>query len=37
MKIDLQHILNEVVKIARRTGEFIRHEGENFDASKIQE
>lgn len=37
MKINLQHTLNEVVKIARRTGEFIRHEGENFDASKIQE
>jgi myo-inositol-1(or 4)-monophosphatase len=37
MKIDLQHTLNEVVKIARRTGEFIRHEGENFDRSKIQE
>jgi len=37
MKIDLQHTLNEVVKIARRTGEFIRHEGEKFDPSKIQE
>lgn len=37
MKIDLQHTLNEVVKIARRTGEFIRHEGQNFDRSKIQE
>ena len=37
MKIDLQHTLNEVIKIARRTGEFIRHEGENFDRSKIQE
>ncbi len=37
MKIDLQHTLNEVVKIARRTGEFIRHEGAHFDRSKIQE
>ena len=37
MKIDLQHTLNEVVKIARRTGEFIRHEGLKFDRSKIQE
>jgi myo-inositol-1(or 4)-monophosphatase len=37
MKIDLQHTLNEVVKIARRAGEFIRHEGANFDRSKIRE
>ena len=37
MSIDLQHTLNEVVKIARRTGEFIRHEGKNFDKSKIEE
>lgn len=37
MKIDLQHTLNEVVKIAKRTGEFIRHEGLKFDRSKIQE
>jgi len=37
MKIDLQHILNEVIKIAKRTGQFIRHEGENFDRTKIQE
>lgn len=37
MSIDLQHTLNEVVKIARRAGEFIRHEGERFDRSKIQE
>lgn len=37
MKIDLSHTLNEVVKIARRTGEFIRHEGQKFDRSKIQE
>ncbi len=35
--IDKDHVLNEVVKIARRTGEFIRHEGENFDRSKIEE
>ncbi len=37
MKIDLQHTLNEAVKIARRTGEFIRHEGMKFDRTKIQE
>ncbi len=37
MSIDLQHTLNEVVKIARRTGEFIRHEGQKFDRSHIQE
>jgi myo-inositol-1(or 4)-monophosphatase len=37
MNIDLQHTLNEVVKIARRTGEFIRHEGQRFDRTKIQE
>lgn len=37
MKIDLQHTLNEVVKIAKRAGEFIRHEGLKFDRSKIQE
>jgi myo-inositol-1(or 4)-monophosphatase len=37
MNIDLQHTLNEVVKIARRTGEFIRHEGQQFDRTKIQE
>lgn len=37
MEIDLQHTLNEVVKIARRTGEFIRHEGARFDRSKIEE
>ena len=37
MEIDLQHVLNEVIKIARRTGEFIRHEGRNFDKSKIEE
>lgn len=37
MKIDLQHTLNEVIKIARRAGEFIRHEGQSFDPSKIQE
>ena len=37
MKIDLQHTLNEVIKIATRTGEFIRHEGQKFDRLKIQE
>ena len=37
MKIELQHTLNEVVKIARRAGEFIRHEGQSFDRSKIEE
>ena len=37
MNIDLQHTLNEVVKIAQRTGAFIRHEGKNFDRSKIEE
>ncbi len=37
MNIDLQHTLNEVVKIAKRAGEFIRHEGLRFDRSKIQE
>jgi len=37
MNIDLQHTLNEVVKIAQRTGAFIRHEGKQFDRSKIQE
>jgi len=37
MNIDLQHTLNEVVKIARRAGEFIRHEGQSFDRSKIEE
>lgn len=37
MKIDLEHTLNEVVKIAKRAGEFIRHEGQKFDRSKIQE
>jgi len=37
MSIDLQHTLNEVVKIAKRAGAFIRHEGEHFDRSKIEE
>lgn len=37
MKIDLQHTVNEVVKIAMKAGEFIRHEGQKFDKSKIQE
>ena len=37
MKLDLQHIANEVIKIAQRTGEFIRFEGQKFDRSKIQE
>lgn len=37
MKIDKEHILNEVIKIASKAGEFIRHEGANFDRSKIQE
>ncbi len=37
MNIDLQHTLNEVVKIAIKAGEFIRHEGQKFDSSKIQE
>ena len=37
MNIDLQHITNEVIKIAQRTGEFIRFEGQKFDRSKIQE
>jgi len=37
MSIDLQHTLNEVIKIARRTGEFIRHEGQKFDRAHIQE
>ena len=37
MSLDLQHLTNEVVKIARRTGAFIRHEGSRFDKSKIQE
>ncbi|MCG8308022.1 MAG: inositol monophosphatase [Cytophagales bacterium] len=37
MEVDLQHTLNEVVKIARRAGEFIRHEGEKFDRSNIVE
>ncbi len=37
MSIDLQHTVNETIKIARRTGEFIRHEGKHFDKSKIEE
>ena len=37
MKINLEHTLNEVIKIAKRAGEFIRHEGQQFDRSKIQE
>lgn len=37
MKLDLQHTLNEVVKIARRAGDFIRHEGQTFNRSKIEE
>jgi len=37
MEIDLQHVLNEVIKIAQRTGQFIRHEGQNFDLAKIEE
>jgi myo-inositol-1(or 4)-monophosphatase len=37
MSIDLHHTLNEVVKIAKRAGEFIRHEGEHFDKSDIEE
>jgi len=37
MQIDKGHILNEVIKIATKAGEFIRHEGANFDRSKIQE
>jgi len=35
--IDKDHVLNEVIKIARRAGEFIRHEGINFDRTKIEE
>jgi len=37
MKIDLPHILNETVKIARRAGEFIRYEGKRFDLKDIEE
>ncbi|MCK5280554.1 MAG: inositol monophosphatase [Cyclobacteriaceae bacterium] len=37
MKINLEHTINEVIKIAKRAGEFIRHEGQQFDRSKIQE
>ncbi len=37
MKIDLEHTLNEVIKIARRTGDYIRHESHRFDHSKIEE
>jgi myo-inositol-1(or 4)-monophosphatase len=37
MKLDRQHTLNEVVKIARRAGDFIRHEGQTFDRLKIKE
>ena len=36
-KLDKQHVLNEVIKIARRAGEFIRHEGKNFAPEKIEE
>ncbi len=35
--IDKDHVLNEVIKIAQRAGQFIRHEGENFDRAKIKE
>jgi myo-inositol-1(or 4)-monophosphatase len=37
MKPDLEHLLNEVIKIARRTGEYIRHEGHRFDVADIEE
>ena len=37
MEIDLEHTLNEVIKIARRTGDYIRHESRRFDLSKIEE
>lgn len=36
-QIDKNHVLNEVVKIARRAGEFIRHEGMDFNRNRIEE
>lgn len=36
-QIDKNHVLNEVIKIARRAGDFIRHEGAHFDRTKIEE
>jgi myo-inositol-1(or 4)-monophosphatase len=36
MKPDLEHMLNEVIKIARRTGEYIRYEGNRFNRDKIE-
>lgn len=37
MKPNLEHILNEVIKIARRTGDYIRHESQRFNQSDIEE
>lgn len=34
--IDINHILNETIKIAQRAGAFIKHEAMHFDASKIE-
>ncbi len=36
-KPDINHILNETIKIAQRAGAYIRHEGANFNKSMIQE
>ena len=36
MALDLEHMLNEVIKIARRSGEYIRYEGQRFDRRKIE-
>jgi myo-inositol-1(or 4)-monophosphatase len=37
MQIDLSHILNEVIKIAQRTGAYIRHESQRFSHAAIEE
>lgn len=37
MELDKEHVMNEVIKIARRAGDFIRHEGAGFDRDKIEE
>ena len=37
VKIDLESILHEVIKIAKRAGDYIRHESLRFDSKNIEE
>lgn len=34
--MDLQKILNQTISLAKEVGQFIKHEGEHFDTSKIE-